>query len=63
MCLLLPQAWPCSGVDGGDPLDMESSSEYKKENLSKVPCSHILIFINLFGHLLMEKLIPKLSIF
>jgi hypothetical protein len=27
----------------------------RSKNLSKVQCSHIIIFINLLGHLLMEK--------
>jgi hypothetical protein len=33
------------------------------KNLTKVQCSHIVTFINLFGHILMERLTTKLTIF
>jgi hypothetical protein len=33
------------------------------KNLSKVQCSHIITFINLLGHPLMERLTIKLTIF
>jgi hypothetical protein len=34
-----------------------------KNLLSKVQCSHIVAFINLLGHVLMERLTIKLTIF
>jgi hypothetical protein len=33
------------------------------KNLSKVQCSHIITLINLLGHLLMERLTIKLTMF
>jgi hypothetical protein len=33
------------------------------KNLSKAQCSHIITFINLLGHLLMERLTIKLNTF
>jgi hypothetical protein len=33
------------------------------KNLSEIPCSHIVTFINLHCHLLMERLGIKLTIF
>jgi hypothetical protein len=33
------------------------------KNLSKVQCSHIITFINLLGHIMMERLTIRLTIF